>query len=293
MKSSIKNKYRQIYRNILKILPTKVVLNIENLRGYHKLINFKNPKHFGEKIQALKVYGNLEQYTNLVDKYKVRDYIEKKIGKEYLIPLLGVYNNAEEIDYSKLPNQFVLKINNGSGYNIIVKDKKTLNIKDTNKTLNKWLKEDYSKIKKEVQYKNVERKIICEQFINDKKGQLLDYKFYCFNNNIEFIEVDFDRFENHTMNFYDTNWNLLDITKGDYQTYKGECNKPMYFDKMVELVNVLCKEFQFARIDFYNVDGKIYFGELTFTPASGLTPFNPIEKDIELAKKIEIKGGNE
>ena len=293
MKNKLKKNFKQVYRNILKILPTKLVLNIENLRGYHKLIDFKNPKYFGEKIQWLKLYGNLEKYTDYVDKYKVRDYIKKIVGEEYLIPLLGVYDKSSDIDYSKLPNQFVLKINNGSGYNLIITDKDKLDIKKTNKKLNTWLKEDYSKIKKEPQYTNVERKILCEKFINDKNGQLLDYKFFCFCGVPKFIEVDFDRFDNHTMNFYDLEWNLLNFTKGNYKNYKGEVKRPKNFDKMIELTKKLCKDFNFVRVDLYNVDGKIYFGELTFTPAGGVTPFNPIEKDLEFAKLIELGDKNE
>ena len=116
------------------------------------------------------------------------------IGEEYLIPLLGAYDKPEEIDYEKLPNQFVLKLNHGSGYNIIVKEKNKENINNINKKLNKWIKEDYYKIKKEYQYKNVKKKIVCEKYINDSKGELLDYKFFCFNGKPEFVKVDFDRF---------------------------------------------------------------------------------------------------
>lgn len=288
MKKKIKNFFKYIYRNVLKIMPLKVVINIENLRGYHRFLNLNKPQYFGEKIQWLKVYGNLEKYTNYVDKYKVRNYVEKSIGPNYLIPLLGVYENANDIDYSALPDKFVLKINNGSGYNLIVNDKNKIDIKKTNKLLNKWLKEDYYKIKKEPQYKNVERKIICEKYISDSNGQLMDYKFFCFNGKIEFIEVDFNRFDNHTMNFYDVNWKLLDLKKGNYSNYLGEVNKPKNFLKMIDIVNKLSKQFLFVRVDLYNVDGKIYFGELTFTPAGGVTPFKPLEKDLEYSKLINI-----
>lgn len=288
MNNKLKKKFKQSYRNTLKILPTKLVLNIENLRGYHKIINFKNPKYFGEKLQWLKVYGNLEKYTEYVDKYKVRNYVKNKIGDEYLIPLLGVYNKTSDINYQNLPKTFVLKINNGSGYNLIVTDKNCINKDKINKKLNAWLKEDYSKIKKEPQYKNVERKILCEKFIKAKSGMLLDYKFYCFNGVPKFVEVDFDRFHNHTMNFYDLKWNLQNFTKGNYSNYDGDVEKPNNFDKMVEISKKLSKNFNFVRVDLYNVDGKIYFGELTFTPAGGLTPFKPLEKDLEFAKLIEL-----
>ncbi len=291
MTPKFKDKYRQSYRNILKILPTKVVLNIENLRGYHKFVNFKNPRYFGEKIQWLKLYGNLEKYSDYVDKYKVREYIKKTIGEEYLIPLLGVYDKIEDINYESFPHKFVLKLNTGSGYNIIVNDKNKININDINIKLKKWLEEDYYKIKKEPQYKNIKKKILCEKYICDKECQLLDYKFFCFNGVPKFIEVDFDRFANHTMNFYDIDWNLLKLNKGDYQNYYNHVEKPEKFNEMVKIVEKLCKNFNFVRVDLYNVDGKIYFGELTFTPAGGLTPFKPIEKDIEISKMFDLKRG--
>lgn len=284
----LKKFLKQIYRNILKIMPTKIALNIDSLRGYHKLINFKNPKYFGEKIQWLKLNGNLERYTNYADKYKVREFVTKKIGEEYLIPLIGVYGSTDEIGYEKLPKKCVLKLNTGSGYNLIITDKESTNIKRTNEIINKWLKEDYYKIKKEPQYKNIEKKILCEKYIADKEGKLQDYKFYCFDGKIEFVEVDFDRFKDHRMNFYDLNWNLLNIRKGNYKNYPKEFSKPKNFNKMIEIAEKLSEDFQFVRVDLYNVNGTIYFGELTFTPAGGLTPFTPIEKDLEYAKKLEI-----
>ena len=133
---------RRIYYSIIKFLPAKFVINIENILSYKRLFNKDTPQYFGEKIQWLKLYGNLEQYTDLVDKYKVREYIAKEIGEEYLIPLINIYNTPEEIDYNKLPNSFVLKVNHGSGYNIIVKDKSKIDISKINNQLNKWLKED-------------------------------------------------------------------------------------------------------------------------------------------------------
>ena len=140
---------RKIYYAVLKILPDKLVVNLENLMTYHRFLNKNKLEYFGEKIQWLKLYGKLEKYNDYVDKYLVRDYIEKTIGKEYLIPLYGVYNNTDEINYGELPNQFVFKLNHGSGYNIIVKNLQKANILNINKKLTNWLKEDYYKIKKE------------------------------------------------------------------------------------------------------------------------------------------------
>lgn len=281
--------FRNIYYSILKVLPDKIVVNIENFRAYKRPFNSKNPKYFGEKIQWLKLYGNLEKYSRYVDKFLVREYVKEKIGEQYLIPLLGVYDNPEEIDYSNLPDKFVLKCNHGSGYNIIVEDKSKINIKRTNQKLRKWLKEDYYKIKREYQYKYVEKKILCEELIKDKNNKLVDYKFFCFNGNPEFFKIDLDRYSEHKVNFYDLNWNLLNIKEAGYKNSNERLSCPENFNEMIEIVKKICKEFQFVRVDLYNVDGKIYFGELTFTPASGKNPFLPLEKDLKIAERIKVE----
>ena len=222
----MKEFFRKIYYSILKILPAKFVVNLENLKSYKKLLNKNNLKYFGEKIQYMKLYGHLEKYTNYVDKYAVRNYVSEKIGEKYLIPLLGVYNYFDEIDYNKLPNEFVLKANHGSGYVIIIKNKNEINKKKINKKLKNWLKEDYYKIKKEYQYKNVPKKILCESFIIDKQNELLDYKFFCFNGEPKFLKVDFDRFGEHKVNFYDMKWNLIDMQEYGCKNYKEHIKIP-------------------------------------------------------------------
>lgn len=284
----MKEIFRKIYYFILKMLPDKLVINIENFRTYKRFFNKEKPEYFGEKIQWLKLYGNLEKYNDYVDKYKVREYIKNTIGEEYLIPLLGAYDRVEEIDYKKLPNKFVMKLNHGSGYNIIVKSKEKENIFNINKKLDRWLKEDYYKIKKEYQYKDVIKKIVCEEFINDSKGQLLDYKFFCFDGKPEFVKVDFDRFENHKVNFYNNNWELINLQETGLKNNPNKFDKPQNFNEMLEIARKLSSKFQFVRVDLYNVDGKIYFGELTFTPASGRHSFTPLTKDKEIAERIKI-----
>lgn len=288
-RDKFKKNFRQIYRNILKILPAKIVIQIETLRGYKKFVNLKNPKYFGEKIQWMKIYGNLEQYGDLVDKYKVREKIKKDIGEEYLIPLIGVYDSPDDIDFDLLPNKFVLKVNHGSGYNIICKDKSKLNIENTKMKLNKWLSEDYAEIKKEYQYKNIKRKIICEEFVNDENGQLLDYKFFCFNGKAEFIKVDIDRFDEHAVNIYDLDWNLLPMKVGDMPNSNRDIKKPDSLQEMIMIANKLATGFNFVRIDLYSIDNKVYFGEITLTSYGGLTPFYPLEKDLHYANKIHLK----
>lgn len=280
---------RQIYRNIIKVLPTKLVLNIENFRGYHKFVDFNNPKYFGEKIQWLKLFGNLEKYNDYVDKYLVRDFIKKEVGEEYLIPLIGVYDSPEEIDYKKLPKKFVIKLNTGSGYNIIVKDKNELDQKKTNKTLKKWLSEDYAKMKKEPQYKNIQKKILIEEYICDSKDELLDYKFFCFDGKVEFLKIDYDRYNDHKVNFYDEKFNRINMKEGNFKNSEIDVDKPKNYKKMIEICEILSKKFQFVRVDLYNLNGKIYFGELTFTPAAGINPFKPLEKDLKISSMIKTE----
>lgn len=284
----LKKTFRQLYRKTLEKMPMKLALNIENFRGYHKFVNFKNPKYFGEKIQWLKMYGNLEKYNDYVDKLLVRDYIKKTIGEDYLIPLLGAYDSADEIDFETLPLRFVIKLNTGSGYNIIVKNKEIINRNEICKKITKWLREDYSKMKKEPQYKNVVKKILVEKYMEDSNKLLLDYKFFCFEGKAEFLKVDYDRYVDHRVNFYDKEWNLLNIREGNFQNYTERQEEPKNFEKMVEIAEKLSKRFDFVRVDLYNLDGKIYFGELTFTPAAGINPFKPLEKDIEIASKINL-----
>ena len=170
----------------------------------------------------------------------------------------------------------------------IIKNKDKENLKSVNRKLDKWLKNDYSKIKKEYQYRNVERKIICEKYMADSTGELIDYKFFCFDGEPLFVKTDLDRFTEHKVNFYDMNWNYIDMRESFYKNSKQQAQRPENFDKMVDIVRKLAKNFQFVRVDLYDIDGKIYFGELTFTPASGKNPFYPLEKDEEISRKIKI-----
>lgn len=285
----MKNILKNIYRSILSILPDKLAMSIDYFRGYHKIISFNNPRYFGEKINYLKLNGNMKQYKKYADKYEVRNYIKNKIGSEYLIPLITYYKNGKEIDFDKLPNSFVLKLNYGSGYNIIVSNKNNINKRKIVKQLNNWLKQDYYKIKKEYQYKDIDKKILVEKYVADSNGNLNDYKFFCFNGKCKFFKVDFDRFTNHKCNYYDSKLNFMEVKESKYKNDKNAIVLPNNIKSMIKLANKLSAEFSFVRVDLYDVDGKIYFGELTFTPAAGLNPFLPLEKDLEIASYIDLK----
>ena len=257
--------------------------------------NIDNPKTFNEKMQWLKLYNEDPLLTKCADKYLVRNYIKEKIGEEYLIPLIGVYNNPDEIDFSALPNQFVLKVNWGSGQNIIVKDKSQLNIEETKTKLNEWLepRSNHYFYSFEWSYKNIKPKIICEKYIQQQNDDLYDYKFMCYNGIIKNLFVVSNRKNNLYVDFYDINWNKLPF-KRKYKNSPNGIEKPDNLYKLIKLAETIGKDFPFARVDFYNVNNQIYFSEVTFYPGNGMEAFEPIEWDYELGKllKIENKKNN-
>lgn len=255
-----------------------------------KQLNLNNPQTFNEKIQWLKLFDATPLKSCLADKYLVRDWVKKIIGKEYLIPLLGAYNNFEEIDFSVLPNQFVIKCNHGCGYNIIVKNKASLNLADTKEKLEKWLAEDFSQHSYELHYSAIKPKIIIEQFIeNQNAHDLYDYKFWCFNGKVEYIQFLSERnLSGLKMAFYDRNWNKQSFVYS-YPLNTKTTPKPNNLNKMIKLAEKLSQGFSHVRVDFYRMnDGKIYFEEMTFTSASGQCAWNKEEINLKLGKMIKL-----
>lgn len=250
------------------------------------------PKTFNEKLQWLKLYDRKPEYTIMVDKYKVREYIKEKIGDEYLIPLLGVWDNAKDIDFDKLPNQFVLKCNHNSGLGMyICKDKSKLTkkqVREIRKNLTKGLQQDYYLTGREWPYKNVPRKIIAEKYMEDETGQLRDYKFYCFNGEPKIIMINSDREIGKTKaDYFDMDFHWLDFKWG-YDHAPVKPLKPKNFEKMKEFAAVLSKDIPELRVDFYEADNKIYFGELTFFDGSGFDKIEPKEWDDKLGEWIVL-----
>ena len=234
-----------------------------------EVLNLENPKTFNEKIQWLKLYDSTPIKTRLADKYLVREWVKEKIGEEYLIPLLGVWDKAEDINFDKLPKQFVLKCNHGSGYNIIVKDKSKINVNKIRKQLNEWLNEDFAfKYGFELHYSYIPRKIIAEKYLETYDNNLQDYKFLCFDQIVKYVWVDKDRYSNHKRNIYDVYYNFQDKQINTYYKHFSQHVKPVNYDKMLEFAKELSKGFSFARVDFYEHEGRLYFGEITFTSLS-------------------------
>ena len=256
---------------------------------HKKVLDFDRPKSFNEKIQWLKLYDSTPVKTKLSDKFLVREWINDKIGEEYLIPLIGVYDKFEEIDFEKLPNQFVLKCNHGSAYNIIVKNKAKLNITKAKLIVEKWINENYAfNIGLELQYRDIKPRILIEKFMDDGTGDLRDYKFTCFKGKPLFLWVDSGRHTIHKRNLYDLNWNQLPYKVNTlYSTFPSP-KKPKNLKKMVELASILSEDFVYVRVDFYNILDKIYFSEMTFTSSSGIEDIKPDSFERRLASLIKL-----
>ena len=275
------------------ILPDKLYLKLSYRLKMGKKLNLKNPKTFNEKLQWLKLYNRKPEYTTMVDKYAVKQYVAERIGSEYIIPTLGIWNRVEDIDFDTLPNCFVLKTtHDGGGGGIVICTDKTKfdKAKAITRLNNSFFKHDIYKELKEWPYKNVPRRIIAEQYLENKNlKELRDYKFFCFNGQCKCFKVDFDRFIEHRANYYDSNGNLLKFGENVCPPlFEKKIEVPKNINTMISLANKLSEDIPFLRVDFYDVDGKIYFGELTFFPASGMGTFTSEEWDLALGEWIHL-----
>lgn len=250
-------------------------------------LNLTNPQRYTEKLQWLKLYGTNPLKAQLADKYEVRRFVKDKIGEQYLVPLLGVWDNFDDIDFDKLPDKFVLKCTHGSAMNIIVKDKASFDKEEARAEINKWLNTNLAYVALELHYKSIKPRIIAEAFLETPDDDLRDYKIMCFSGKAHFIWIDSGRYSSrHTRSIYDMSWNLLplwaDTPRGGYFA------KPPFIDQMIELAQKLSCNFAHERVDFYYADGKIYFGEFTLTPWGGLGKIHPDEYDFKLGSLIKL-----
>ena len=279
-----------------KIMPE----NIENDEKYLKILyryslkkelNLENPKTYNEKLQWIKLFDRNPEYTKMVDKYEVKKYVANIIGEEYIIPTLGVWDKFDDIDFESLPNQFVLKCTHDSGGLVIVKDKKNFNKAAAKRKINHCLKRNYYYNKREWPYKNVKPRIIAEKYMEDNETkELRDYKFFCFDGKVKAMFIATDRFakEETCFDFYDENFNHLPFTNG-HPNSKKKIEKPDKFEEMIKLAEELSQNIPHVRVDLYNINGKIYFGELTFFHWSGLKPFVPEKWDEQFGEWINLK----
>ena len=253
-----------------------------------KNLDWEHLNTYTEKMAWLKLYDSTPLKTRLADKYLVRQWVAEKIGAEYLIPLLGVWNNFDEINFDALPNQFVLKCNHGSGMNIICRNKNKFNYESAREKLTAWLAVDYGTLSFEPHYNDINKKIIAEKFIEDMNGGLNDYKIHCFNGKVNFVQVIGNRDHNaHTgnQNFYDFEWNDLKWTFEDYPHFPFDIKRPHCLEEMKRCAEKLSEDFSYVRIDFYEIKNRVLFGEMTFIPAAG---FYPYKKSWTLEKNLEI-----
>lgn len=274
---------------ISRLIPDKIFLKWVYKAHLHKSLDFDNPKGFNAKLQWMKVYDRKPEYTMMVDKLAVKEYIKQKIGEEYVIPTLGVWNSVNEIDFDALPDKFVLKCNHDSRSVIVCKDKSKLDKEEAKLHLNKCLHTNLYWWGREWPYKNVKPMIFAEQFLEEPgENDLKDYKLMCFNGEIKCSFVCSERFETGLkVTFFDRNWNKMPFIR-HYPSSDNDIPKPQTYEMMVALAEKLSQGLRFVRVDFYEVQGRIYFGELTFFPGSGFEEFTPDSWDDTIGNWIRI-----
>ena len=260
----------------------------KRLVGYR--LNLDNPRSYNEKLQWLKLNDIHPEYSKMVDKIEAKKYVASLIGDKYIIPTLGVWNDVAEIDWNNLPNQFVIKVSSDSGGIVVCKDKTSLDIPQAMSKLSQNWGRNYYKFNKEYPYRDVTPRIIAEEYKEDESGELRDYKIFCFDGQPKALFVASDR-QSHNeetkFDFFDTEWNHLPFVNG-HPNSKQTIEKPQNFEEMLNVAQKLSKGIPHVRVDLYNINGDIYFGELTFFHWSGMVPFIPVEWDYKLGEWLSL-----
>ena len=272
------------------IVPDRIFIMLKYRKAFGRWPNLKNPQTFNEKLNWLKLHDRNPLYTRMVDKCEAKLYVADLIGEEYIIPTLGVWNRAEDIDFDALPDKFVLKATHDSGRVIICKDKSKLDRAKAVRDMQYSLKRDFYAMTREWPYKNVPPRIIAETLLETTDNEdIKDYKFFCFNGRVEFMKVDFDRQIEHHANYYDRNFKFLDFGEDVCPPIKERIiQRPANFKKMIELAEKISNNIRFVRVDFYEVNNRVYFGEITFFPDSGTGTFTPRSADMEIGKLLKL-----
>lgn len=287
-----RRKLKNMMYQLMRVVPDSVYVRLKYRKNFGKLPNLRNPQTFNEKLNWLKLYDRNQHYTTLVDKHEVKQYVADVIGGEYVIPTIGVWESAEEIDFDSLPDKFVMKATHDSGGVVICRDKSKLDREAARKKMSEALQRDFYAVTREWPYKNVKRRIIAEQLLevdgDTTNGSINDYKFFCFNGKVRFMKVDVDRDTDHRANYYDTKFHLLNFTETRFGFADKPVEKPVHFEKMIELAEKLAKDKRFLRVDFYEVGDRLYFGEITFFPDSGVGRFTPESADDEIGAMLQL-----
>lgn len=278
---------------LLRFIPDSYMIQFQYKLKTGRTLNLNNPKRYTEKLQWYKLNYRNTEMTRCADKYLIHGFVKEKGYGEYLNELYGVFDKPEEINFDELPNEFVIKTTNGSGTNIICKDKSKIDVETVKLNLKTWLNDSCSNHGREWAYKDIKSKIIIEKMLErDKNNDLLDYKFFCFDGKVECLYVMTEYTDNHSngkLSFYDREFNKLKYRRTDYKEEDKRIEKPENFKKMVEIAENLSKGFPHVRVDLYNINGRIVFGELTFYTGSGYFSFNPDEYDYILGEKFKLE----
>lgn len=269
-------------------MPESLYLRLMFLLKTHRILHLRNPQTYSEKIQWLKLYGHLERYSRYVDKYEARRYVADTIGPSHLVPIIGVWDSFDEIPFDSLPDQFVLKATHGCGYNVICRDKSSLDRARLRRTAADWLSKNFYVTDREPQYRHIRPRLIAEEYLQDETGVLRDYKFPCFGGVPYLVQVLGDRARGTTESFYDRQWNLLPVQEKGISNAAYSIAKPALLDEMFDVAARLAAAFPFVRVDLYCVDGQVYFGELTFTPCNGFITYRPSSFDRELGRMLDL-----
>lgn len=284
---------RKVINEMSKLIPDKIYISIVYFRHFHKFPDLKNPKTYNEKLQWLKLHDHNPVYPQMVDKIEAKEYVSNLIGEEYIVPIYGIWDKAEQIDFASLPDQFVLKTNHNSGGIIICRDKDKLDKQDAVRKLNMWLKRSGFWYGREWPYKEVKPRIFAEKYMVDESNEeLKDYKVMCFNGEPRLIELHSGRFTDHqSQDFYDVNWNKLSITQNNSESYKTTekvVPRPETLEKMLTFSKKLSSGISHLRVDWYSIREKLYFGELTFFDGSGFVPYDNPDDDLMLGSWISL-----
>lgn len=279
-------------QELLNFLPDRTYLKLIYRRRMGGRLNLTSPQTFNEKLQWLKLYDRNPEYTTMVDKYAAKKWVANRIGEEYIIPTLGVWEHFDDIDFDTLPNQFVLKCTHDSGGLVIVKDKSKLDKKFAKQKIEHCLKRNYYWAGREWPYKNVPPRIIAEKYMTDESGiELKDYKIFNFEGEPKLIEVDYDCFVEHKRNLYTTDWQYIEAAIQYPTDPNHQIDRPKQLEKMLELARKLSEGIPHVRTDFYCIDDRIYLGELTFYHGSGFEKFDPESLGEEMGKWLKLPGG--
>ena len=273
-----------------KWLPDKMYLELLYFFKLGKKLNLKDPKTFTAKLQWLKLYNRHPEYTKMVDKYEVKNYVSEILGKDYIIPTLGVWEKFSDINFDELPSKFVLKTTHGGGSVgvVICKDKALLNMDNAKKNIEESFKLDIYKMFREWPYKNVPKRIIAEQYMQDDSGELRDYKFYCFNGEPKVMLLASNRFTEHNFTYFDMDFHKLPISSRDGKISSEVLEKPENFDEMKLVAKKLFQGLPHVRVDLYSCNHRIYFGELTFFDGSGYDDMESDEWNLRFGSWLNL-----